>query len=144
MLNAADPSRPSIQSHDGNVNRHPTNASSVYTDRPDPISASTDSRNDSPQSMGGQEEPYSASSYQHNLPSFGNVASFDSNKGSSLTPAATNKISAPDHPPPAVPEEDFGTGLDLVGQSGDESLSHQPSLGYRSVVEQAFDQSQSR
>ena len=143
MLREADANYPPVQQQDGNVNRHPTNASSIYTDRPDPVSASTNSRDNSPESMEANEEPYPASSYQYNLPTVGTVSSFDSDFGSSLTPAATNNVNQPSHPPPPVPDKDMTSRSASNNTAETENLAHKPSFGYRSVVEQAFDQSQS-
>lgn len=142
MLKQADNIRPSLKSQDEGVNRHPTNASSIYTDRPDPVSASTGSREDSPRGDSGNEEPYSASSYQHNLPPLGTVSSLGSDIGSSLAPATTSEANQPDHPPPPVPDKDAVSRLAPSDDPHRENLSHKPSLGYRSAVEHAFDHSQ--
>ncbi len=139
MLKHADTDHPPHKPQDGSVNRHPTNASSVYTDRPDPVSASTGSRDDSPQ---GNEEPYSASSYQHNLPPLGTVSSLGSDIGSSLTAATATRADEPDRPPPPVPDKDTASHLPVSSDPHSENVSHAPSLGYRSAVEHAFDQSQ--
>ena len=142
MLQQADNDRRPMKQQDEGVNRHPTNASSIYTDRPDPISASTGSREDSPRGESGSEEPYSASSYQHNLPPLGTVSSLGSDIGSSLTPAATGKATQPDLPQPPVPNKDSTGRLAPSSHPQSENLSHKPSLGYRSAVEHAFDDSQ--
>lgn len=126
MLKTADPSHPSVQG-DG-VHRQATNASSVYTDRPDPVSASTadDDRDEA--------EPSSAFSYQSSLPPLGRMSVFD--------PQLISAQTRSDEPMPTLPFNQYTA----VGPQADQAsgLNHQASVGYRSVVEQAFDESQNR
>ncbi|KAK5046566.1 hypothetical protein LTR84_007327 [Exophiala bonariae] len=128
------------------VERHPTNASSVYTDRPDPVSASTISRN---QSMheGIPEEPSSISRLSYGLPAIGRMSSFGFDLGSSdpLGPSSTSHMPptpAQPPPPPPIPIKDESTVEPPAGGLRTQPLQHQPSLGYRSMVQQAFDDSQ--
>ena len=151
MLKAADPDHPSVQSEnvpqsatsDG-MHRHVTNASSVYTDRPDPVSASSVSRNQSLREYPEKEEPVSSKSQRYNLPSIDRMSSFGTDL-TSLTPSAIQGqkaapiTSAPDDTPPSVPAK-YGNSNQIEAQQ--KSLGHHPSLGYRSVVRQAFDESQ--
>jgi hypothetical protein len=129
MLKAADPSHPSYQGE--GVQRNTTNASSVYTDRPDPVSASTadDERDDA--------EPSSAFSYQSSLPPLGRISVFDPQ----LTPSQTHS-----DPVPALPQGLDQSNILATNKTGEEtqSLNHKASLGYKSVVQQAFDESQNR
>ena len=143
MLKNADRNHPSIvtQGEGLGVDRHPTNASSVYTDRRDPVSAST--ADDSPD-LEEDEAPYSASSYQQGLPALGMVSSAGSDRRSSLTSAATSRINQPDRAPPPMPERDADENSASYSRQDSEELSHKPSLGYRSVVEQAFDHSENQ
>lgn len=136
MLKDADSAHPSLQNLNAGVDRHPTNASSVYTNRPDPVSATSASPSDI---AGRNDEPYSASSYQHNLPSLGKVSSFGSDFSSSMNPTSS-EITQPDHLPPPVPTKDTRSMEHTTPAPGADALAHRPSAGYRSVVEQAFDQ----
>ncbi|OAL27310.1 hypothetical protein AYO22_03585 [Fonsecaea multimorphosa] len=129
------------------VSRHDTTASSVYTDRPDPVSASTISRN-----VSLTEYPPEAN---HRLPSgkesFGlplvhRTSGFDvdlgavEKSGSEPTPMASQSSSD------MLPKEHLSK--DTLGDEGAEpkrqGLQHHPTLGYRSVVQQAFDQSENQ
>lgn len=118
---APAPQVESVQQNDG-VHRNDTTASSVYTDRPDPVSASTDDKDD--------EEPTSAFSYEPSQSSF--------RRDADLAPQRT--VAAP-HDHDQVSNVASAGKLEDV-TSSDSNLDHKPSLGYRSVVHQAFDDSQ--
>ncbi|KPI43876.1 uncharacterized protein AB675_6241 [Cyphellophora attinorum] len=105
------------QTQSEGVHRNGTTASSVYTDRPDPVSASTEN-----------EEPSSAFSYEPSLPTLGRLSVFN--------PQLDRDVSAAD----AMP--DTRSATDVAPANQDVSLDHKPSFGYRSVVQQAFDSSQ--
>jgi hypothetical protein len=140
MLKDAAPYHPSTQPQSTTsegVHRQITNASSVYTDRPDPVSASTVSRNVSLHGLPQQEEPASFRTQNYHLPSIDRMSSPGTDL-SSIPPAASrHELPALREPPPPVPaKDDQNKRLDSA------SLAHQPSLGYRSVIHQAFDESQ--
>ncbi|KEF58554.1 uncharacterized protein A1O9_06480 [Exophiala aquamarina CBS 119918] len=127
------------------IARHPTNASSVYTDRPDPVSASTVSRN---QSMheGIPEEPL-ANRMSYGLPAIGRMSSFGMDLGALGSSASDTSRHIPPTPslpppPPPVPQKDDSALDRAAAESQTQPLQHQPSLGYRSMVQQAFDDSQ--
>lgn len=130
------------------VARHPTNASSVYTDRPDPVSASTVSRNQSMHE--GIPEETITNRMSYGLPAIGRMSSFGmdlSSLGPSLPDASPHVPPPPPPPslpppPPPVPKKDDSAVDRAAVQSGTQSLQHQPSSGYRSMVQQAFDDSQ--
>lgn len=144
--NPAPPTADSpTETTEAGVARHPTNASSVYTDRPDPVSASTISRN---QSMheGILEEP-SVSRLSYGLPAIGRMSSFGMDLGSSdlSGPSSTRHVPpspAQAPPPPPVPQKDESIVDQSAGGLRAQPLQHQSSLGYRSMVQQAFDDSQ--
>lgn len=128
------------------VARHPTNASSVYTDRPDPVSASTISRNQSTHEA-IPEEPSMTNRLSYGLPAIGRMSSFGMDLGSSdlSGPSSTSQMPpapAQAPPPPPVPVKDEHTVHQSAGDPQTQSLQHQSSLGYRSMVQQAFDDSQ--
>lgn len=112
-----DNSLKTSQQNEG-VQRHGTNASSVYTDRPDPVSASTDDNEDA--------EPSSAFSFEPTLPAFNRMSAFD--------PQLGNVPSAHD-PMPNNRAETSTAGIPEEGAT----LDHKASVGYRSVVNKAFD-----
>lgn len=122
------------------VSRHPTNASSVYTDRPDPVSASTVSRSSSmdlkpePQPL-----PSDRSSYGFGLPPLGRLSTFGVDLGSfGVTPSASSSaIPAPTQTSASVPRDE-GSNPTSPGRP----LQHQSSLGYKTLVQTAFEQSQ--
>lgn len=127
MLKKADPTLLTT-SGDG-VHRQDTTASSVYTDRPDPVSASTDDNE--------QDEPASAFSYQSSslpvdrqpAPDVDLTRSVTQNELTQVDSSKSTALPAANNGPTTVPQ----TGL-----------GHAPSLGYRSVVQQAFDDSQNQ
>ena len=128
------------------VSRHDTTASSVYTDRSDPVSASSISRNVS--LTEGIPEPDGPS---HNRPSFGlppldRMPGFGADVGltdNAATAPTSERGQSATEAPPQVPLKD-----DSVEQRGAEpgarGLRHQPTMGYTSIVHQAFDQSQNQ
>jgi len=124
------------------VVRQPTTASSVYTDRPDPVSASSVSRN--PSLWQGSVEPSSPQS-PFGLPSIDRVSSFGidvADVGDPAGAASRDHLSAPVQQPPSVPPKgEVGTSQ-KDAETGPKALQHQPSLGYTSLVHQAFDESQ--
>lgn len=126
------------------VSRHPTTASSVYSDRPDPVSASTISRNVSlgEQHLGSEHLPNNRPSF--GLPSFDRMSSFGmdlSALGHPGTETAAD-LSQPDASSASnVPTKEDGS-VETRGGLHPHSLQHQPTLGYRSVVQQAFDESE--
>ncbi|KIV88197.1 hypothetical protein PV10_09115 [Exophiala mesophila] len=124
------------------VSRHPTNASSVYTDRPDPVSASTVSRSSSvdlkpePQSLAPDR-----SSYAFGLPPLGRLSTFGVDLGSfGVTPStSSDPIPTPASTQlPAPGTRDEGSDQASTGRP----LQHQSSLGYKTLVRTAFEQSQ--
>lgn len=124
------------------VSRQSTTASSVYTDRPDPVSASSISRN-----VSLNDGALEAGAAHEDRPSFGlppiartSVFGFDlsgfEHKTMSETPRSAGESStlAPSNQRYAT--DDHSLGSPAPG------LQHQPSLGYRSVVQQAFEESE--
>lgn len=128
------------------VSRHPTTAtaSSVYTDRPDPVSASTISRNES-LTEGIPETVLEADRPNFGLPLIDRFSGFGMDLGSHETPGTQTIPEAPQspsHPPPPVPPKGDSAAGEIRAKSDMQDLKHQPTLGYRSVVQQAFDESQ--
>ena len=122
MLKAT--SQPATTAGSEGVQRNLTNASSVYTDRPDPVSASTDEDD-------GSAEPSSAFSYEPSLPAIGRQSIFN--------PQLESSRSQPD-PMPSLQKN-----ISIDDRAGeDHNLDHKASAGYRSVVQQAFDNSQTK
>ncbi|EXJ73126.1 uncharacterized protein A1O5_04275 [Cladophialophora psammophila CBS 110553] len=125
------------------VSRHDTTASSVYTDRPDPVSASSISRNVSITEDIPQTDQSSNVQGSFGLPSIDRMSGFGVDLG-------VMGKSAPEPIPKMAQSSSDGSvqvssQINAVDKSGAEpagqSLQHQPTLGYRSVVQQAFDQS---
>ncbi|KAK5950537.1 hypothetical protein OHC33_008480 [Knufia fluminis] len=109
-------------------------ASSRYTDRPDPISAST-AESPFPSRNASQTDPHapplpppSPPPQVGGLPVITRGSSFGSSffAGDSAADSHTSPHQ-PDHPPP-VPDKD----------AGESSLQHRPSHGYRTMVTDAF------
>lgn len=112
-----------VQPINTNVLQAPSfpSASSKYTDRPDPVSASTvDSRFPSRHQSQYDDIPPNQS---RQLPQISRASTFGSDflHNDNNTP-----VRQPDHPPPPPPK-------DLPGD-----LQHKPSVGYRSMVSNAF------
>ncbi|KIW96484.1 uncharacterized protein Z519_03553 [Cladophialophora bantiana CBS 173.52] len=126
------------------ISRHDTTASSVYTDRPDPVSASSISRNVS--ITEGIPETDQSSNRQG---SFG-LPPIDRMSGFGVVDLGVMEKSAPEHTPKMAKSSSDGSAqvssqINAIERSSAEparqGLQHQPTLGYRSVVQQAFDQS---
>ncbi|KAJ9626747.1 hypothetical protein H2204_009892 [Knufia peltigerae] len=121
------------------VTRQPTDASSVsnYTDRPDPISASTISRNVSVGERAFEHNPPDLGRPTFDLPTINRMSGF----GMDLDPDGGDSQGAAS----GQLEPAKGTRIQSsnASQSLDpHSLHHQTSLGYRSMVQQAFEQSE--
>ncbi|KIW16367.1 hypothetical protein PV08_06418 [Exophiala spinifera] len=123
------------------VTRRPTDASSVsnYTDRPDPISASTISRNVSVGERAFEHIPQDHSRPTFDLPPINRISDF----GIDLSPQSADSHGV------ASGRTEPTTGLQSPNSNASQtvephSLQHQPSLGYRSMVQQAFEQSESQ
>ncbi|OAG39264.1 hypothetical protein AYO21_06468 [Fonsecaea monophora] len=123
------------------VSRQDTTASSVYSDRPDPVSASTISSNVSIND-GVRETDHRLPDAKEafGLPLVHRTSGFDVDlaalgKSVSEPKSETSKPSGDVLPQGAVSGDD---GIRPKNQG----LQHQPTLGYRSVVQQAFDQSE--
>ena len=147
MLKGADPSHPSVVTGDG-VHRHPTNASSVYTDRADPVSASSMSRNQSLSDDHPAGEPSSAHSRHghYALPSDGRTPSWGTDLESITTARRQDSQQGyADHSSARAPPLPIKDNSAPAAQPGSlDHLGHKPSLGYTSVVHQAFDESQNQ
>ncbi|OAP58110.1 hypothetical protein AYL99_07200 [Fonsecaea erecta] len=127
------------------VSRHGTNASSVYTDRPDPVSASTISRNVSiTEGLPEADHRLPNAKESFGLPLVHRMSGFDVDLGGlgKSVPEATTQASQPSSD--VLPQEtSSNSGLDDdTTDSKGQGLPQQPTLGYRSVVQQAFDHSQ--
>lgn len=82
----------------------------------------------------------------YGLPPIGRMSSFGMDLGSLHPSAPDTERQIPPTPslpppPPPVPQKD-NTTVDQATESRTQPLQHQPSLGYRSMVQQAFDDSQ--
>ncbi|KIX01957.1 uncharacterized protein Z518_07896 [Rhinocladiella mackenziei CBS 650.93] len=123
------------------VSRHPTTASSVYTDRPDPVSASTVSRNASLNESipeGGSLPSVRPGLELPRMSGFGIDLGGTGELMSENVPDETESLPRrPTRPPKADSANDERREEPILP-----SLQHQPSLGYRSVVQQAFDESE--
>lgn len=123
------------------VTRQPTDASSVsnYTDRPDPISASTISRNVSVGERAFEHNPPDLGKPTFDLPTINRMSDFGMDlglEGGDSRGATSGRIEATTDA--QAQSSSASRTLDL------HSLHHQPSLGYRSMVQQAFEQSESQ
>ncbi len=124
------------------VSRQPTDASSVsnYTDRPDPVSASTISRNVSMSEGALQRETPDPVRPSFNLPAIDRMSGFGMDIGSV---DGENTRDARGQPvQPSNSSVDISGGSRSSAQTQAQSLHHQPSLGYRSMVQQAFEESE--
>ncbi|KAJ9608077.1 hypothetical protein H2200_007065 [Cladophialophora chaetospira] len=133
---------PKVESESLGVSRHGTNASSIYTDRPDPVSASSLSRNVSmsdaiPERGAPDDRP------SFGLPPISRLSGFGMDAGTAENPAYA--------PAPEIPQSsrnNLHEGSSRAIDTGDneepyaKGLQHQPTFGYTSAVQQAFDQSQ--
>lgn len=128
---------PQTENESSGVARHDTTSSSVYTDRPDPVSAASLSRNASLTNDFPETEPVPAIKPSFGLPQIGRLSGFGLDMGltEDPTPEAQASHSEPsrDEPPSNDDQEPNAN-----------ALRHQPTMGYTSVVHQAFDQSQNQ
>ncbi|KAG9776576.1 hypothetical protein KCU88_g4827, partial [Aureobasidium melanogenum] len=120
------------------VSRHGTTASSVYTDRPDPVSASSVSRNVSlseniPEADHDKTSPVRPT---FALPAIGRVSGFGMDFGASTPEFQSGVQSSTDPELPTSQQADL--------EPNNHGLQHQQSFGYRSMVQQAFDESQNQ
>ncbi|KAL2431520.1 hypothetical protein ABEF95_010337 [Exophiala dermatitidis] len=120
------------------VSRHGTTASSVYTDRPDPVSASSVSRNVSlseniPEADHDKTSPVRPT---FALPAIGRVSGFGMDFGAS-TPEFQSGVQSSTEP-------ELPTSQQADLEPNNHGLQHQQSFGYRSMVQQAFDESQNQ
>ena len=147
MVKNADLNHPSIATDSG-VHRQATDASSVYTNRADPVSASSTSRNQSLSGDSPAGHPNSAHSRHghYALPTDGRTSSWGTDL-ESITPARTEDSQQgygdlSSARVPALPARDNSAAAAQPGST--DHLGHKPSLGYTSVVHQAFDESQNQ
>ncbi|KIW25133.1 uncharacterized protein PV07_10797 [Cladophialophora immunda] len=129
------------------VSRHDTTASSVYTDRPDPVSASPISRNISiTEGIPETDHRLPNAKESFGLPLVHRTSGFDVDLGALATPVPepTPQMSqsSGNGSPPGTSSNN--TIDDAGSESKRQGLQHQPTLGYRSVVQQAFDQSENQ
>lgn len=117
------------------ISRHSTNTSSVYTDRPDPVSATSVSRTDSLNEGALDNEKSSLTRPSFNLPPIDRMSGFGVDLG--LIGKDGNRNGAE----PRTDNSRLDTG-EQAAKSDAHSLHHQPSLGYRSMVQQAFEESE--
>ncbi|EXJ63705.1 hypothetical protein A1O7_00040 [Cladophialophora yegresii CBS 114405] len=140
---SAQPEEPKIEETPVGVSRHGTDASSVYTDRPDPVSASTLSRNVSMAYDTPARQSSSNNRPSFGLPPIGRISGFgvdiglSDNTTSNSTPESRQP--AGDAPPQVLPG---GLEPSESDEPDVKALQHQPTMGYTSVVHQAFDRSQ--
>ena len=140
------PEEPPIGSNQPGVTRQGTNASSIYTDRPDPVSASSLSRNQSMDDGVPQTDPTSHDRPNFGLPPISRMSDFATGINPSDHSAADP---APHQPTLAQPARESPShasakeepSRDMEGPDV-RGLRHQPTMGYTSVVQQGFDQSQ--
>ena len=126
-----------VDNHTLGVSRHGTNASSVYTDRPDPISAGSLSRNVSMSDDLPESAPPPKVRPSYGLPPVGRVSGF----GMDVDSADNSALPQPArHAPHNGSWQDQNTGENEDPGAG--VLQHRPTMGYTSAVQQAFDQSQ--
>ncbi|EXJ95069.1 hypothetical protein A1O1_00187 [Capronia coronata CBS 617.96] len=121
-----------------------TTGSSIYTDRPDPVSAASVSRNVSLSETIPEAEPQRSSPVRPTfaLPAIGRLSAFGMDFGASTPTTQTETDQTSDQlasraaadAESAKPEPNIGS--DVRG------LQHQPSFGYKSIVQQAFDESE--
>ncbi|KAK5320643.1 hypothetical protein LTR93_006855 [Exophiala xenobiotica] len=124
------------------VSRQSTDASSVsnYTDRPDPVSASTISRNVSMNEGALEHESPAPVRPSFNLPAIDRMSGFGMDLGS-VGGESTRDARG-------LPVQLSNSSGDMSGdaqsypQAQAQYLHHQPSLGYRSMVQQAFAESE--
>ncbi|KAL2413708.1 hypothetical protein ABEF95_010765 [Exophiala dermatitidis] len=120
------------------VSRHGTTASSVYTDRPDPVSASSVSRNVSLSENIPEADHDRTSAVRPTLalPAIGRVSGFGMDFGAS-TPEFQSGVQSSAEP-------ELPTSQEANLEPNIHGLQHQQSFGYRSMVQQAFDESQNQ
>ncbi|ETI27599.1 hypothetical protein G647_00048 [Cladophialophora carrionii CBS 160.54] len=140
----AQPEDPKIEETPTGVSRHGPDAFPSHTDRPGPVSESTLSR-DTPIA----DDIPTRQSSSNNRPSFGlppigRLSDFGVDMGltdNTTSESTPNVQQPPSDAPPQVPSKDLATSVSE--EPGVKALQHQPTMGYTSVVHQAFDQSQS-
>ncbi|KIV80584.1 hypothetical protein PV11_08075 [Exophiala sideris] len=117
------------------ISRHGTNTSSIYTDRPDPVSASSVSRSVSLNDGGLENENPSSNRPTFDLPPIDRMSGFGMDLGFLGKEGRGNGTDS-------NLESDRLQAVQQGDKSGANSLHHQPSLGYRSMVQQAFEESE--
>lgn len=147
ILKTSEATNPSVRTtaDEGaaSVSRHPTTASSVYTDRPDPVSAASAnvSSETIPEVEVQQSSPVRPT---FALPAIGRVSGFGMDFG--VPPPGTETETHPSHARPGshIGAESGPAGEETNIEPDSQGLQHQPSFGYRSIVQQAFDESQTQ
>ena len=136
---------PSPENNFLGLSKQETDASSIYTDRPDPVSASSLSRNDSAEGDLPQNNSPVTKRPNFALPPISRLSGFGMDTGLSDTTASQDAPlmpRSPVHEPPQIPAKD------VVPNTKEESdvkgLGRQPMMAYNSVVQQVFDQSEHR
>jgi hypothetical protein len=124
------------------VSRHGTNASSVYTDRPDPVSASSLSRNVS-LTDDMLPSPSQTRTNFGGLPPIGRMSGFGVDLPLSDNEPSQPVVGASRTSRDGSPEtSSTGASVPQRELEVDPGLRHQPTMGYTSVVQQAFEDSQ--